>query len=199
MISAYPHVQPVGSPFITSSRLIPADKFSGAKSRQVLWERLVDALQNSTFPIIFAVAPYFYDDDGETSVNNAWRDSIWHVRRLRADSLLSWICSQVTSSELWSFNTTKQDLSSIYSSLSKSMDALRDFTPMSGAYLVGRFAILCHTRVLTSIPFQNEADVYEPDYEGKLKATRHHLTATSTPLASFWGAHYDRLVSIKKK
>ncbi|KAK0235467.1 FAD-binding domain-containing protein [Armillaria nabsnona] len=139
---------PVGSPFISSSRLIPADKFSGAKSQQILWERLVDVLQNSTFPVIFAVAPYFYDgDDGETSVNSAWRDSIWHV----------------TSSEFWSFNTTKWEQSSIYSSLSKSMDALRDFTPMSGTYL-------------------NEADVYEPNYE-----------------ASFWGAHYDRLVSIKKK
>lgn len=79
------------------------------------------------------------------------------------------------------------------------MDALRDFTPMSGAYLVSRIAIFCHTRVLTSIPFQNEADVYEPNYEGKLKAIRHHLAATSAPLASFWGAHYDQLVSIKKK
>ncbi|KAK0472774.1 FAD-binding domain-containing protein [Armillaria novae-zelandiae] len=139
---------PVGSPFVTGSRLIPADKFSDAKSRQVLWERLVEALQNSTVPIIFAVAPYFYDgDDGETSVNSAWRNSIWHV----------------TSSELWSFNTTKQEQLSIYSSISKSMDVLRDFTPTSGAYL-------------------NEADVYEPNYE-----------------ASFWGAHYDRLVSIKKK
>ncbi|KAJ7617895.1 FAD-binding domain-containing protein [Roridomyces roridus] len=63
----------------------------------------------------------------------------------------------------WNFNETATSLTKIYSDLSSGVDAFRALAPNSGAY-------------------QNEADLYEPDFE-----------------QSFWGDNYPRLLSIKQK
>ncbi|KAJ4466299.1 FAD-binding domain-containing protein, partial [Lentinula aciculospora] len=77
----------------------------------------------------------------------------------------SWRTSllHVTLTDGWNFNTSKSDITTVYRKLSAAMDPLRKLTPGSGAY-------------------QNEADVFEPNYEH-----------------SFWGENYNRLRSIKQK
>lgn len=75
-----PLIQPVGLPFITTSRLIPAENLATAQNRKILLERLVGALGNATAPVIFAVAPYYFEEDGGTSVTDTWRTSLWHAR-----------------------------------------------------------------------------------------------------------------------
>ncbi|KAI5122091.1 hypothetical protein M0805_002213 [Coniferiporia weirii] len=69
----------------------------------------------------------------------------------------------VTTSTFWNFNTTFEESVQIFKNLTTNMDVVRNITPNSGAY-------------------QNEADVYEPNFE-----------------ESFWGSNYNKLLSIKNK
>ncbi|KAF8465891.1 FAD-binding domain-containing protein [Gautieria morchelliformis] len=62
----------------------------------------------------------------------------------------------------WNFNTTIPEIAATYARLSKAVDPLRRITP-PGAY-------------------QNEADVYEPEFQ-----------------QSFWGDNYAQLLAIKEK
>lgn len=138
---------PVGLPFMTTSRLIPADNFRSPWNRELLLETLIPVMDNAALPLIFAVTPYLFKDDGGTSTTDAWRSSLWHV----------------TASKFWNFDSSSAERKNIYHNMSQSMDRLRKITPDSGAYL-------------------NEADVLEPN-----------------PAEAYWGHHYDRLASIKKK
>jgi len=79
--------KPVGLPFITTSRLIPADNFS-PRSREQLLETLIPVLDNAALPLIFAVTPYLFKDDGGTSLTDAWRTSLWHVNPIICDFIL---------------------------------------------------------------------------------------------------------------
>ncbi|KAF8885912.1 FAD-binding domain-containing protein [Mucidula mucida] len=109
---------PVGVPSITSSRLIPVDNFATNTERGKLLDALMEVFRDSSFPIVFAVAPFLYNQTEETSVTDAWRRSLWHI----------------TSSASWSFNTTTDTKIRAYQGLTKKMDTLRDITPGSGAY-----------------------------------------------------------------
>ncbi|OJT09758.1 hypothetical protein TRAPUB_13717, partial [Trametes pubescens] len=109
---------PVGRSFATTSRLIPADNFQTPEKQTELVDRLMPVLDNAPLPLIFAVAPFFFKDDGGTSINPAWRKSIWHV----------------TASTFWNFNTTLQQKREIYANVSAHMELLREITPSSGAY-----------------------------------------------------------------
>ncbi|KAF8885929.1 hypothetical protein CPB85DRAFT_1336853 [Mucidula mucida] len=73
---------PVGVPSITSSRLIPVDNFATNTERGKLLDALMEVFRDSSFPIVFAVAPFLYNQTEETSVTDAWRRSLWHVRFL---------------------------------------------------------------------------------------------------------------------
>ncbi|KAH9893386.1 FAD-binding domain-containing protein [Cubamyces lactineus] len=112
-----PNAVPVGLPFIATSRLIPADNFETESKREELVDRLIPVLDNA-LPIVFAVAPYYFKDDGETSVTPAWRNSVWHV----------------TASTFWNYDTSLEQKREIYANASSNMDALREITPQSGAY-----------------------------------------------------------------
>ncbi|KAI0353743.1 FAD-binding domain-containing protein [Trametes cingulata] len=109
---------PVGLPFATTSRLIPAENFKTDARRRELVDRLIVVLDNAQLPLIFVVAPFFFQDDGGTSINPAWRRSIWHV----------------TASTFWNFDTSVEAKRAIYANFSAHMDLLRDITPGSGAY-----------------------------------------------------------------
>ncbi|KAI0333866.1 FAD-binding domain-containing protein [Cubamyces sp. BRFM 1775] len=112
-----PNGVPVGLPFLATSRLIPADNFQTESQREELLDRLIPVLANSQ-PLIFAVAPFYFKDDGETSVTPAWRNSIWHV----------------TASAFWNYDTSLEEKRKIYANASSNMDALREITLQSGAY-----------------------------------------------------------------
>ncbi|TFK91561.1 FAD-binding domain-containing protein [Polyporus arcularius HHB13444] len=109
---------PVGLPLATSSRLIPVDNFQTPEKQAELVATLSTTLQSSASALIFAVAPYFFKDDGATSVTPAWRDSIWHVPLSAA----------------WNYDTTKEEKQAILAGLSAAVDPLRAITPGSGAY-----------------------------------------------------------------
>ncbi|KAF5387457.1 hypothetical protein D9757_007766 [Collybiopsis confluens] len=111
---------PVGLPFITTSRLVPEENFATNASQKELHQAILEVVMNSSFAVIFAVAPHLFNDStGETSVTEAWRTSIWHI----------------TSSAFWTFNTTFEEKKTIYNQLSAKMNILRDVTPNGGAYL----------------------------------------------------------------
>ncbi|KAI0708921.1 FAD-binding domain-containing protein [Cerioporus squamosus] len=109
---------PVGLPVSASSRLVTVDNFSTEEKRTELAETLDIVLPKSAAPLIFVVSPYYYKDDGLTSVTPAWRRSIWHIPL----------------AGVWNFNTTKQEKQSILQGLSDAIDPLRAITPGSGAY-----------------------------------------------------------------
>ena len=66
-------------PFLTTSRLIPADNFEDSIKQKELVETLIPVLDDSQLPLIFVVGTFFFEDDEETSVNPVWRKSLWHV------------------------------------------------------------------------------------------------------------------------
>ncbi|TFY55055.1 hypothetical protein EVJ58_g8490 [Rhodofomes roseus] len=130
-----PPALPVGLPFITTSRLIPAANFASNESQAELVDRVIEALDDSPYQIIFAVTPYYFKSPGGTSINPIWRESLWHV----------------LGSASWNYNTTTDEKRAIYSNRTSQMDLLREITPGSGAYFA------------PSHNSQNEADVHEPD------------------------------------
>lgn len=75
-------VQPTGLPFLIGSRLVPAANFEDPNKADLV-QAILNTVKTTSFTALFAVAPYYYEDDGATSVNPAWRNSIWHVRTER--------------------------------------------------------------------------------------------------------------------
>lgn len=73
---------------MTTSRLIPADNFRSPWSRELLLETLIPVMDNAALPLIFAVTPYLFKDDGGTSFTDAWRSSLWHVNPQAYDSIV---------------------------------------------------------------------------------------------------------------
>ncbi|RPD52974.1 FAD-binding domain-containing protein [Lentinus tigrinus ALCF2SS1-7] len=109
---------PVGLPFLTTSRLIPADNFRSSKKQAELVDTVIEVLDDSPLPLIFVVGTYHFKDRGGTSVNPIWRKSLWHV----------------TSSTFWNFNTTTTEKKALYSNFTSQMNLLREITPGSGTY-----------------------------------------------------------------
>ena len=46
---------------------------------------------------------------------------------------------------------------------------------------------------------ENEADVYEPDFEGTGASFQSPEKSLNALAASFWGDHYEKLLDIKRK
>ncbi|KAJ7224129.1 FAD-binding domain-containing protein [Mycena pura] len=112
---------PNGLQLITSSRLISTSLFSTPDGQGKLATGLNEVLEvNGTLPIIFMVAPHFFKDDGGTSITNAWRTSLWHVR--------------LTLHLLFNFWTKSPPVVATYKKLTQRMDILRSISPDSGAY-----------------------------------------------------------------
>lgn len=100
--------------------------------------------------LIMMTAPASYPGDGQTSINEAWRKSLYHV----------------TVTSAWNWNATVTQKRDHYAAASNSIDHLRKITP-DAAYLVYIVFYVSRSLVLTSLLVQNEADVYEPNHEGK--------------------------------
>ncbi|KAI0749994.1 FAD-binding domain-containing protein [Daedaleopsis nitida] len=111
-------VLPIGRPFTVASRLIPAQSFQDADNRTQLAELLLETYKHSVSKVVLAVAPFSFQDDGQTSVTPAWRNALWHV---------------LTAKE-WQFDTRLGVKNRKDDRLSAKMDDLRAFTPGSGAY-----------------------------------------------------------------
>ena len=79
----------------------------------------------------------------------------------------------------WGWNATRTEKSTQYQLASDSIDHLRAITPDAA--------------------YQNEADVYEPNHEGKYDIFLFRLCTYGLSVVSFWGDHYSRLLKIKNK
>ncbi|KAK7685064.1 hypothetical protein QCA50_011901 [Cerrena zonata] len=115
-----PTSPPIGNPIAIASRLIPADLFKTSSAQGRLSETVESLIaQNHTTLFLFAVAPFFFKDDGTSSLNPAWRSAIWHI----------------IATDPWNFDTTKSEYEAIYSKLHQSSQLLHKLVPNGGTYL----------------------------------------------------------------
>lgn len=77
-----PGLKSVGSIAGLGTRLIPAANFETDEGLDAVYEML-KGFVSITSPEIILGTPWLYNHtEGSTSVTPAWRNSIWHVRRL---------------------------------------------------------------------------------------------------------------------
>ena len=114
-------LQLVGKSLALASRLIPRTSFKTSSSKSSLVSALTAAETLAPGLIILIVSPSSFSGDGTTSVNDAWRTSLFHV-------------TVVTS---WNWNATKAEKLGQYRLASKAADNLRSITP-DAAYSVSR-------------------------------------------------------------
>ncbi|THV03671.1 FAD-binding domain-containing protein [Dendrothele bispora CBS 962.96] len=108
------NVASVGVNVAIASRLIPKDNFSSAAKQTSLIDALVDAKSTADNLLILIDAPSSYPDPHEeTSVTEAWRNSLYHV----------------TLTSNWNWDATSEDKRGRYKSASSSADKLRRITP----------------------------------------------------------------------
>jgi len=81
----------------------------------------------------------------------------------------------------WNFDSTPADRVAQYQKLTQLWATVRQRTPNSGTYLVYFFFVFFAHELISGLS-QNEADVFEPDFQ-----------------TSFWGPNYARLLQIKNK
>ncbi|KAF9061173.1 hypothetical protein BDP27DRAFT_1406835 [Rhodocollybia butyracea] len=146
----------VGSADLAASRLIPYSLFETQEGRDSFIQ-LVTSLPGS-FLEIDVVTPFLYNaTENSTSVTPAWRNAVWHVL--------------MGSEFVW--NSTLAEKVAAFEFTNNCTAGLISIAPNSGAYM----CLTTHFFL-----FQNEANVYEPNYE-----------------QSFWGGNYDRLLAIKHR
>ncbi|KJA21009.1 hypothetical protein HYPSUDRAFT_188119 [Hypholoma sublateritium FD-334 SS-4] len=112
-----PSPDPVGRPFIMATRLIP----SGAFDDERLIDLMANAMVDSDFGQILAVAPYGFKDYDEhgTSINPAWRDAVW-------SSFMSYS---------WNFDATLAEKIGQYQKLKRLWTPVRARTPGAAVYM----------------------------------------------------------------
>ncbi|OBZ77659.1 6-hydroxy-D-nicotine oxidase [Grifola frondosa] len=124
----------VGSELAMGTRLINTTLFSTEEGRQQLSAVLENVLSFAS-PYIVVATPFLYNyTEGTTSVTPAWRTSLWHA------------CFKLGLRSQFTFNSTLEERTAVYQTVSDHTQTFRDITPGSGAYF-------------------NEGDVYEPDHE----------------------------------
>ncbi|KAA1474685.1 FAD-binding domain-containing protein [Dentipellis sp. KUC8613] len=101
-----------------ASRLIPRANFASASARSELVTALMNAHSTASSLRLLIGPPSSFPGDGTTSINPAWRDSIYHVTLI----------------ETWAWNSTLADKQKQFSDTSKAIDFLRKITP-DAAYL----------------------------------------------------------------
>ncbi|KAL6301463.1 FAD-binding domain-containing protein [Sparassis latifolia] len=119
----------VGPELTLGTRLLTTDLFNTTEGRATLSSVVNDVLSFAS-PYVVVGTPFLYNyTEGTTSVTPAWRNSLWHL------SLKGVV----------SFNSTLEQRTEMYATVSEHVNAFRAITPDSGAYF-------------------NEGDVYEPNH-----------------------------------
>lgn len=108
-----------------ASRLINKSNFQTATNRSDLHSALLAANAATPSLIILVSPPTSYSGDGQTSVTDAWRESIYHVTVVAE----------------WNWNATIAEKRAQYDLASRSIDNLRKITP-DAAYLVSYCLVL---------------------------------------------------------
>ncbi|GLB33561.1 putative oxygen-dependent FAD-linked oxidoreductase family protein [Lyophyllum shimeji] len=107
------HVSLVGTNMAEASRMVSKDNFATAADRSALVSALLAADAATPGLLILLTTPYSYPSDGQTSVTDAWRSSLYHV----------------TVVSTWEWNATGAQKKAAYSAASASIDNLRKITP----------------------------------------------------------------------
>ncbi|KDQ50517.1 hypothetical protein JAAARDRAFT_199917 [Jaapia argillacea MUCL 33604] len=107
------HSADLGTSLALASRLIPKSNFETPASQSDLLAALLKAHSLSPGLRFLISPPTSYPGDGTTSVNDAWRDSIYHI------TLVS----------LWNWNATVDEKRAQYALSSEAIQPLRDITP----------------------------------------------------------------------
>jgi hypothetical protein len=106
-------------PLTVSSRLVQRGAFVSAGSRARLVDRLLEAERLTPGVWLLVSAPTSTPGDGQTSVTDAWRETIFHT--------------VITSN--FNFNSTRAEKEAAYERVSRSADQLRAITP-DATYIV---------------------------------------------------------------
>ncbi|KAF8074075.1 hypothetical protein FPV67DRAFT_1480629 [Lyophyllum atratum] len=112
------HVAVVGSSLALASRLISKNNLKTSNDRSALVSGLLAADAATPGLIILISAPSSFPSNGQTSVTDAWRSSLYHV----------------TVVSTWNWNATVEEKKGHYTAVSRSIDHLRKITP-DAAYL----------------------------------------------------------------
>ncbi|KAJ7605564.1 FAD-binding domain-containing protein [Roridomyces roridus] len=112
-------IHPDGVPLTAASRLIPSTNFKSADQRVDLVKTVDAAVNLVDLAVVFGTTPWLHGDQGSTSVNPAWYNSLWHV----------------AIGKTWDFNTTAAEIEGKYKNLTAVASGLRLLAPLSGAYV----------------------------------------------------------------
>jgi hypothetical protein len=108
----------VGIPLAIASRLVPRANFATPETRKELLDAFMAAhAMTPNFRLLLG-PPSGYKGDEATSINPAWRDSIFHVTMVSS----------------WNFDATTEDKSRIYKLVDDSIEHLRKVTPNAAVY-----------------------------------------------------------------
>lgn len=103
----------IGQNLALTSRLIPRTNFNTSSSRTELLSALLNAHSIAPGLRFLVSPPTSFKGDGETSITEAWRDSIYHI----------------TLVENWLWNATTEEIKGHYQDASRAIDFLRNITP----------------------------------------------------------------------
>jgi hypothetical protein len=116
---------PVGLGLIEAGRFIPKNLFTSSENIDQLVNAVVTAMQFSYTNSgggsaqLYATGPDNFPDNGKTSVNPIWRDSLWEVIMGAA----------------WTTSTPSDVRAQIQNTISASIQPFKDLTPGGGCYM----------------------------------------------------------------
>ncbi|KAK7054541.1 hypothetical protein VNI00_003739 [Paramarasmius palmivorus] len=114
------YVASVGVSLALSSRLVNKELFTTSVNQHTLVDALLEASKITPRLILMLSTPFSFHGDGQTSINEAWRSSLYHV----------------TVASTWTWNATIDEKRDAYQKVRNSINHLRALTP-DAAYVVG--------------------------------------------------------------
>lgn len=103
----------VGIPLAIASRLVPRANFETPESRATLLDAFCEAHRMTPSFRLLLGPPSSYPGDKSTSINPAWRESIFHATLVSS----------------WNFDATAADKAKVYQLVDDSIAHLRKITP----------------------------------------------------------------------
>ena len=181
-------LQSVGTEITLGTRLISTSLFDNEEGRATLLETITNVLSFTT-PYIVLGTPFLYNHTaGATSVTPAWYDSLWHVRSswslwkraFDADGDVIGSCPSMETGCGTATRTISRASTRLYRSIYRPSETSH---PTAVHISCVHSPPPCMIAAESSLPAQNEGDVYEPNHT-----------------ESYWGpANYEKLLSVKQK
>ncbi|TFK67438.1 FAD-binding domain-containing protein [Pluteus cervinus] len=107
------NVAAVGTNLAQASRLIPRETFTTPTSRTQILDALMAARASTPRTLILITAPSSYNSTERIAVNEAWRDTVWHI----------------VTSVSWNWNATINEKRDSYKKAEEAISHIRNITP----------------------------------------------------------------------